>query len=309
MPSRSASVAILVAAMVAGCGTAEQSETQPEQVRALGPAGTAVIAVDRRVSTLDPLQATNHAESLAARQIYEPLVARQSAPFGERRIRNGLVRSLSASADETIWSARLRRGVRFEDGTSFDADAVLANVARWQESRRARALLPGLVAADSPRPGLVRFVFERRLGGLRARLGSARLGLVSPAAIARGSRPIDAGASGTGPFELRERERDRVLLVRNADWWGRELGVGPGVERIELRTVGGERRRLNELLTGDAVAAFGLGRASLRTVRGDPLFDGIRRGGMGIGFERSTRGLEAVDHESSLAGLWLTELR
>jgi peptide/nickel transport system substrate-binding protein len=302
--------ALLIAAgPAAGCGRVEEPRPAPEQVRGMEPTGTAVIAVDRRIRTVDPLHATNRAELLTARQVYEPLVARQSAPFGERRVRTGLARSLSASADETVWSARLRRGVRFEDGTPFDADAVLDNVARWQESRRAADLLPGLVAADSPRPGLVRFVFERPISGLRSRLGSARLGLVSPAAITRGSRPIAADASGTGPFELRERERHRVLLVRNAGWWGRVASLGPGVERIELRTIGGERRRYNDLVDGAAVIAFGLGAGALRAIQEDPLFDGARHRGTGIAFERSVRGVDAIDHGSSLAGLWLTDLR
>jgi len=55
----------------------------------------------------------------------------------------------------------LRDGVRFTNGTPFNAAAVLANARRWQSEPEGRALLLGLFAVDAPRPDVVRFLFNR----------------------------------------------------------------------------------------------------------------------------------------------------
>src|SRR5437762_3156967 len=76
-----------------------------------------------------------------------------------------------------------RLGVHFQDGTPFNADAVLVNSKRWQTSPVGQKLLPHLFAVDAPRPDEVRFLLDQPVPDLVSRLSDPRLGIVSPRAL------------------------------------------------------------------------------------------------------------------------------
>lgn len=301
----------LLAAAAGGCG---EDETTVSGTRFKpGTGDTLVYALSGRVGEVDPLRAITRSEQLVSRQVHEPLVARLDGPFGDVRRQPGLARSWHASPDGEIWRFRLRRSIRFQDGTPFNAGAVAANVERWRTTEQGRDLLPELVAADSPRPDLARFVLAQRVNDLPARLRSPQLGIVSPAALrpasgrdARLSRDV---RSGTGPFELRELERDRVVLARNVGWWGTRAGLGPALNQVELHVVFGSADRLGLLIRGSVQVADSLP-ASLRSeVREDPLLTAV--GGSGdevLGMRRSVRGIGSASAIESLSGVWLTRV-
>jgi len=296
-------LAALTLAAAGGCGDDLPSGEARGGPGQLEPGGTIRIAVADPVRDTDPLTAATRSERLAARQVHEPLVSEQSGPFDATDRLPGLVRRASSSAGGTIWTLHLRDGVRFQDGAAFDADAVLANADRWRSS----GYLDGVEAVDSPRPGIVRFQLSRSDSRFPLVLTSSRLGVVAPAALA-GSAPIGP-MSGTGPFELRERDPGMTLLARNSGWWGTRLGLGPGVDQIELATERSEGERADVLVEGSAQIADQLGPASLGRLRQDPLVTAVRGAGAVIGFDRSVRGLDSSRADQSLADVWLTELR
>jgi peptide/nickel transport system substrate-binding protein len=264
------------------------------------------IALADRIRTLDPLHVSGRAERLASRQVYEPLRASQRGPFGDARRRPGIVIAFRANAAATVWTARLRHGASFQNGDALDAEAVLDNADRWLASRAGRALLPNLEAADSPRPGLVRFLLDRPSARFPAALADPRLGVVAPAAMADRAR---LGGVGTGPFELRESDAGGVLLARNAGWWGTALGLGPGVDQIVLTADPDPDRRLEALMDGAVDVADELGHGSLARVRAEPLLTTLRGAAARVGMERSVRGLDSASACQPLADVWLTDLR
>jgi len=258
---------------------------------------------------VDPLYATSAVDRLAARQIHEPLVEELDGPFDVARRSPGLAVTVTPSPDQTIWSARLRPGVRFQDGTPFNAAAVLANVERWRTVAAGRAALGDLLV-DSPRPDLVRFLLPAPDPDFPDRLASARLGIVSPKAIAAAAGgPLDTArlpASGTGPFELRERSSDRELLALNTGWWGTDRELGPGVDQIELRVVEEPDERLVALRDGNVLVAE-LDPDQRRDARRDPLLTTQPQGaGAILGLERSVRGIPPGEPAPSLNAVWLT---
>jgi len=254
------------------------------------------------------LYARTPADRLAARQLHEPLVEQLAGPFDFPRRLPGLALSVAPSADATVWRARLRQGVRFQDGTPFNAEAVLANVARWQASTTGRAALGDLLV-DAPRPDLVRFILPAPDPEFDRRLASPVLGIVSPRAI-RGAAggeldSSDLPRSGTGPFELRERDADAMVLARNTAWWGADHGLGPGVDQIELRWVASPGERF-DLLRDGTVQVADLVPSQLAAVRADPLLTALERGASPLGAERSVRGIPAAVPAPSLSAAWLT---
>jgi ABC-type transport system substrate-binding protein len=206
--------------------------------------------------------------------------------------------------------------VSFQDGTQFDAAAVLANAVRWTAQPSLSGLPPGLLA-DSPRPGLVRFILPAPDPAFDRRLASSRLGIVSPRALTAagagsGLAPVDlatAADAGTGPFELRERDSDRLLLARNTEWWGAERGLGPGVDQLEFSVVADRGQRYDRLSSGDDQAAEALGRRLLAEARRDPLLTVVSLRGAGpLAVERSVRGIPEDVPAPPLSGVWRTGL-
>ncbi len=260
-------------AALSGCGDEGEGGSSASAGPDPGAGGAIAWELAERPRTLDPLFADTPAEQLVARQIAEPLVENLIGPFSESREmrRSPGLATMRPSDGDRIWSARLRPDVSFQDGSPFDAAAVLANAARWTAQPSLSGLPPGLLA-DSPRPGLVRFILPAPDPAFDRRLASARLGIVSPRALTAvgagsGLAPVDlatAADAGTGPFELRERDSDRLLLARNTEWWGAERGLGPGVDQLEFRVVADRGQRYDRLSSGDAQVAEALGPGQLR---------------------------------------------
>lgn len=296
--------------LLGGCGGDSPGEGIGPTASALPePGGVLRVASPDRIDTLDPLLADDRTERIAARQVHEPLVSRQSGPFEQTRQRPGLARSVKSSTGDTIWIARLRRAVRFQDGEPFDAAAVIENADRWLQV--APELVPDLFAVDSPQPGLVRFQLDRPSPGFPLLLENPRLGLISPDALPEltaDSLSLDASGTGTGPFEYRGRDADRVLLARHSAWWGAGLGLGPGVAQIELIEAPSRSDRVRDLLAGSIEIAHGLDRPAVVRVNREPLLAVVGGAGMASGVERSVRGFDSVEPAQSLADVWLTDL-
>ena len=97
---------------------------------------TLVFAASADPVVLDPAFVSDGESFRATLQIYETLVS--NVP-GTTRIAPGLATSWKSAAGGKTWIFQLRRGVRFHDGTPFNAAAVCANFNRWYNFKGAQA--------------------------------------------------------------------------------------------------------------------------------------------------------------------------
>lgn len=274
------------------------------------PSPLASIAVSSAPATIDPLFARTRTERLVSRQVYEPLIAPLGRPLGLGGTRRGPARLAASEGGGTLWSFQLRGGVRFADGQSLNADAVLANVDRWFDSGAAERILPELVAADSPAPGQVRLQLDQPVPDLPRRLDDPRLGMVSPAAIAsRGARQIRSERAGSGPYVLVDRRAAGFALSLDPGWWGSVAGLGPGIERLEFTVAPRGRERLQMLTAGEVEIADGLRTGLAAELAGEPLVAMVRGAGEAVGISSAVRGLSSVGTDQPYSELWLTDLR
>jgi peptide/nickel transport system substrate-binding protein len=303
-------VAAAVLLLISGCGDAGETTGAEAGLPRAGGGGALAIAVPELPGAIDPLTASGPAERLAVRQVNEPLIGPLEGPYGAGRQLPGLALSARPSPDRTVWTLVLRPGVRFQDGTPFNASAVLVNARRWLTSAEGRRALPDLFAVDAPRPNEVRFQLTVPDPGLPERLRSPRLGIVSPQALeprsGDGADVADVPGTGTGPFEAGPRSNRELDLARYAGWWGSPLGLGPALESIAFIRAQGEGRRLELLLSGEVQVADPLGHAALASAEADPLLEVLEAGRRGIGIEASVRGLTGA--VQSLSSVWLTRV-
>jgi len=221
--------------------------------------------------------------------------------------------SVRPSPDRTTWSVTLRTGVRFQDGTPFNSAAVLANARRWSSNPVGRRRLPDLFAVDAPRPDEVRFLLDKPISDLAARLGSPQLAIVSPRALepqtGKGAsfRPETTG-SGTGAFQVGPSITGRLELSRFAGWWGSTTGLGPALEGVTFLGAPQAGQRLSLLQQGAAQVADPLGPGELRAAERDPLLVTVGGPVSGMGLEGSVRGIDSARAVPVLSGVWLTRL-
>lgn len=305
--------ALTAALAIAGCGDGDGSGSSGTGgLPAVGGGGVLGYALTELPPGIDPLAARTRAEQIVSRQAYEPLAATSLGPYGGRRRRAGLATTISPSPDRRAWTLVLRPGVSFQDGTPFNVAAALANARRWSSTRRGQRLLPGLFAADTPRPGVIRLLFESPRPDAPRLLTSPRLGVVSPEALEpisgeRADLRPGARAGGTGPFIIGARNDRRVQLTRYAAWWGGALGLGPALDSILFLREPTPLQRLRALQDGQVQVAEPLGRAGARAVRRDPLLGSLGGAG-GIGVAASVRGLAAPPVVPQLSRVWLTTI-
>ena len=311
-----AAIALLLAAplVVAGCGGGGGGTTVVGTgLPPAGGGGTLAYALPGLPATLDPLAANDRESESVDRQIYEPLIERLSAPYGAGNPQAGLALTARPSPNRTTWTVTLRTGVRFQDGTPFNAAAVLANTRRWQTSPAGAQLLPHLFAVDAPRPNEVRFLLDSPVPDLVRRLSDPRLGIVSPRALdpQSGTRArflSDVPGSGTGAFEAGPRGPGRLVLPRYAGWWGSPFGLGPSLDGVTFVVAPQSAQRLRLLKQGAAQVADPLGQAGLRAADRDPLLETVGGPVSGIGLEGSVRGIDSAAGIPVLSGVWLTHL-
>jgi peptide/nickel transport system substrate-binding protein len=315
MRLRAATLAVVALLGVAGCGGGggEHARSGQAGLPPTGGGGTLEYALPSLPETADPLAAKGREAQVVSRQVYEPLIERLTGPYALPTPQAGLALTARPSANRTTWTVTLRSDVRFQDGSPFNAAAVVANSRRWQSDPAGRRLLPHLFAVDAPRPDEVRFLLDRPVPDLVSRLASPQLGIVSPLALdprsGRQARFLDDVArSGTGAFQLGPRGPGRLTLSRFADWWGSPMGLGPALDGVTFVVAPRPDQRLRLLQDGAVQVADPLGPPGLRAADTDPLLTSVGGPVTGIGLEGSVRGIDSGSAVPVLSGVWLTRL-
>jgi peptide/nickel transport system substrate-binding protein len=314
MRLRAATAICLIALpALAGCGGSDGGARVSTGLPPAGGGGTLAYALPALPSTLDPLAAQTRAEQTVTRQIYEPLIERLSGPYVQAAPQAGLALEARPSPNRTTWTVTLRSGVRFQDGTPFNAAAVLANSRRWQSDPAGKKLLPHLFAVDAPRPDEVRFLLDAPVPDLVSRLTSPRLAIVSPHALdpqsgQKANFLTDAAGSGTGAFEAGPSGPGRQMLSRFAGWWGSSMGLGPSLDGVTFVLAPQPSQRLRLLQDGAVQIADPLGPSGLRAAGADPLLDTVGGPVTGMGVEGSVRGIDSASPIPVLSSVWLTRL-
>ena len=96
----------------------------------LGFAQTLVYGQSKLPVTLDSAAAQDGNSLRVAKQVVETLVTFEPGTVNPIP---GLATRWEASSDSKVWTFHLRKGVKFHDGTPFNAQAVKFNFDRWNE--------------------------------------------------------------------------------------------------------------------------------------------------------------------------------
>src|SRR5437867_7806660 len=218
------------------------------------PAGTLVVGLVAEPVALDPAQVTDLNSNRVGRRVAETLVAFAE---GSTQIVPGLAESWTISRDGLQYTFKLRKGVRFHDGTPLDAEAVKFSIERQIIAEHPANKLGkypfanyffGNVKAVEPLDELtVRFILKEPRASFLDIMAAAAASIVSPTAVKKHGLDYGANPVGTGQFRFASwAPGQRVVLEKNPAYWKFPVKL----ERVIYRPIVEDQARLTELLTG-----------------------------------------------------------
>jgi len=149
-------------------------------------------------------------------QVYETLVRLDT----DLNIQPGLAESWETPDDGRTWVFHLRKGIKFHDGTPFNATSVAFSYSNKSNVRRASWGLGAIDHIEVVDEYTVKFVSKRPMP-LPYYITHVSGPIMSPTCVdEKGdfTKPI-----GTGAFKFEKQIKDQeVVLVRNDDYWGEE---------------------------------------------------------------------------------------
>lgn len=252
-------IAALAAASVAGCGPGAGAS----------PADTIIYAQGADPRSLDPAIADEGESSACNVNMYEGLTK-----FGDNTtdIKPCLAESWTISPDGLVYTFKLREGVKFHDGTTFDADAVKYNIERQMPpndlSRFPYAAFTfGYVkSVEAAGEYSVKITLVQPYTPFLANLAMSQgAPMVSPAALKNSETgDVNENPCGTGPYRFVSWQRGvAVTMARNDDYWG----AAALVKNLVIQITPDNATRAAQMMTGAIDGMNGLDPPNVAAVR------------------------------------------
>ncbi|MCZ6785616.1 MAG: ABC transporter substrate-binding protein [Planctomycetota bacterium] len=278
----------LLVAALAGCGKDESRS----------PAGSVTTFVWGRsgdAKSLDPATVTDGESVLVVTNIFDSLIAYKP---GTTEIVPALAERWEVGKDGRTYTFHLRKGVKFHDGSDFDADAVVFTFERQKDPdhparRRADTFsyyannfreLERVEAVDAH---TVKFHLSKPTALFLTNLALHNALIVSPTAWKSEGRDAQGRYQylfarkpvGTGPFRFKSwRKAEQIELTANQDhFWG-----APGVDRLIIRSIKNPQARLTELESGGIHGMDNPALEDIALARNNPDLNVIEQPGLNV---------------------------
>ena len=240
---------------------------------------TLVVSIAADPTGLDPEAVLNNTSGFVMATIYDGLIRYKP---GTVEVEPGLAQSWDVSADGLTYTFHLRTGVKFHDGTPFNAQATdRQTLDRQLKKRRSELHLqhrPGAeLPATSPmarshrtaRSTTARCEFKMKepSAALLASLAMVWNGVVSPTAAAKYGKDFRNHPVGTGPFIFREWRRARPGRAGcQPDYWKGK----PKVDHLVFKEYPDAQAALLALKRGEVQIMGDVATPVIASIRADP---------------------------------------
>ncbi|TFG57779.1 MAG: ABC transporter substrate-binding protein [Spirochaetales bacterium] len=239
---------------------------------------------------LDPAREDDGESFYIADNVYETLVAFKP---GTTEIIPALAESWTASVNGLEYTFKLRKGVKFHDGTTFTADAVVFSIGRQfkQESPYYNYgpwkywgymdmdnIIQDVVKVDDY---TVKFILKKQEAPFIANLGMNFAAIVSPAAAEKYQEDFFNNPVGTGPFKFVSWAKDdNIVVERFNDYWGPKAYL----DRVIFKVVPDATARYLALKKGEVDLIDFPSAEDLPAIEGDANMNVIHQEGLNVGY-------------------------
>ena len=244
--------------------------------------------------TLDPFFASDGESFRVARQIFEGLVGTMPGTADPAPL---LAKEWEVGEDGLTYTFSLEEGVKFHDGTDFNAEAVCFNFDRWYNMPESAqtddltyyyaALFRGFATGDRAEEAIYEscsaddeltatITLQSPFAGFISSMSLPALSMQSPTALEEyqddaATNPRNTEYSterpvGTGPFTLESWERgEQVTLTANDDYWGEPASIDEAV----VVAIAEPKARADALRNGEIDGYDLVGPADIGPLEGD----------------------------------------
>ncbi len=231
-----------------------------------GQAQTVTYAAGADPDSLDPSNAQSNPSEAVNRMIFENLVKFDA----KLNLVPGLAEKWEQAKDGMSWTFFLRKGVKFHDGTPFNAEAAKYFFDRMigpEKPSRAGLYAPLVESAAVVDEYTVKVNMKIPFAFFLNNIAHSASGIFSPTSHKAMGKDIARKPIGTGTFKFVEWVHgDHLTLTRNDDYWGGK----PKLEKIIIKTVKEDSARFMMLQSGDAQLAVRLPAEDIPRLEKDP---------------------------------------
>jgi peptide/nickel transport system substrate-binding protein len=228
-PQQSSKVGRRQVLLGTGAALAAAAVARPGPAAAQARKGEIVAGLSEKMLTLDPANHYSISATSVLRHIYDPLVE----VTNDSKIVPCLAETWTP-INNTTWRFTLRKGVKFQDGTPFNADSVIYSIKRVRDNTKLIKAPFYQDIEDVRKDGdfTVIVTTKRPYGPLPNQL--TMLGMLPPSAAAN-EEAFFQKPFGTGPFKfVGWTHGERIELAANPDYW--KPGI-PKVEKVTFRFI------------------------------------------------------------------------
>ncbi len=202
-----------------------------------------IVAFGQNIITLDPHFSGGTQDQIGTTLIYETLVEYD-------RDRN-IVPKLAIEwkpIDSLTWEFKLRKGVLFHSGNTFNAEAVKFSIERCKESGPGSGYVGFIDNVEVVDEYTVKLHLEHEFGPILNHLCPGVVGMMDPKYVKEKGEDIGQYASGTGPFKLEEYiPGSKTVFVKNEEYWGEPTKL----DLVEYRVIPETGTRVMALRSGE----------------------------------------------------------
>lgn len=276
--------AFLASTVLVGCGDTTTTggttgETEQPKEKIL------IYARGADSMSLDPIMIEDGESAKVVANIYDTLVRYKE---GSTEVEPALATEWTSSEDGLEWTFKLREGVKFHDGTPFNADAVKFSFER-QLPPNQTAEMPyadftlGMidkitVVDDYTIKFNLKYPYAPFLENLAMSLSAP---IVSPTAVEKYGADYGSHPVGTGPFVFESWQKDSMItLTANADYWDGK----PNVDKVIFEVVKENSVRADKLMTGEVDIIDGIDPNDVDRLKADSNVNFLSAPGMNINY-------------------------
>lgn len=278
----------LVLSTTAGCGSLQSSATEVggERMtddRPVRDGGTLTVALNADPDKLDP----SLAQTLVGRTVFAGMCEKLYDVDEAGKVVPQLATALpKTSPDGRTVTFSVRKGLKFSDGTSLDAAAVVTSLLRHRDlpgSARATELAP-LKDAEATGAYSVKLTLKQAYVPLSAVLADRSGMVMSPAALKKYGKNFTNHPSCVGPFKFVERVGgDRIVLAKDPNYYdARDVHL----DKVIYKPIPDGSVRLANLRSGDIQVGDQMAPVDVKSALTEPklqLFNSPSLGYQGIG--------------------------
>ncbi|WP_252504138.1 ABC transporter substrate-binding protein [Sporosarcina sp. Marseille-Q4943] len=242
-------------------------------------------------TSLDPSRVTEGETFKVTVNLYETLLN-----FGEQdtSVQPGLAKEWNTD-DGLTYTFKLQEGVKFHDGTDFNADAVVKNFERWANGDAEKfpyynSMFGGFkgdeghviesVTADGDHTVIIKL--KRPQAPFLKNIAMSMFAIASPTAFEKGDDQFERNPVGTGPFKFVDwKPNESITIEKFDDYWQEGL---PKLNKVIFRSIPDNSARLNALIAGEIDLADGINPADGEKIEGNADLQLIERPSMNVGY-------------------------